>query len=226
MPKTYKIGVVEDHELLRKAFAALIRDSDEFTISIEAENGLDLIKKVTKMQAADIPDVLIIDVNMPNMNGFETVAWVKSHLSETKILIMSVMEDENVVVRLLRMGVNGYITKHSAVEEIHLAIHNIIKKGFHYSEFIAGRLLQSLRREMNIMDQTVSAANAAWETLNDNEKRLAQLSCSEYTYAEIADLMGLSSKTIEGFRSNVFSKCNVKTRVGLVMLLLRNKLVE
>jgi two-component system, NarL family, invasion response regulator UvrY len=226
MAKVYKIGIVDDHAVLRKAIISIIEDSAEFIISVEAENGIDLIKKVGKIDPKDIPDLLVIDINMPMMNGFETVSWVKSHLLETKILIMSAYADEEKVLRLIKMGVNGYLPKSSGVEEIHVVLKNILKKGFHHSDFIAEKLLDSIRREINPDNEPGEMAVSIWQSLTDNERRLAQLSCSELKYAEIADIMKLSNKTIEGYRNNLFVKCKIKTRVGLVMFLIKNKLVS
>lgn len=226
MSKVYKIGIIDDHDGIRKTFAQAIRGNSEYEISIEAGNGMELIRKVSQIHASEIPDVLLIDINMPLMDGFETVAWVKSHLTETKILIMSVYTDEEKVVRLIKMGVNGYLPKSIGVKDLYDALSNIIRKGFHYSEFIAEKLLESMKTEIPGYQATASGIKAIWNSLTENEKRLAQLCCTELTYEEIAREMKLTAKSVEGQRKSLFSKCRVNTRVGLVMFLFRNKFIE
>jgi DNA-binding NarL/FixJ family response regulator len=226
MNKVYKIGIVDDHDGIRKTIAQAIRENCEFEISIEAGNGMELIRKVSQIPASDIPDVLLIDINMPLMDGFETVSWVKSHLTETKMLIMSVYTDEEKVVRLIKMGVNGYLPKSMGVKELYDALSNIIRKGFHYSEFIAEKLLESMKTEIPGYKVTSVEVKGVWNSLTENEKRLAQLCCTELTYEEIAKEMSLTAKSVEGQRKNLFSKCRVNTRVGLVMFLFRNKFIE
>jgi len=226
MARIYKIGLVDDHHLIRKAFSEMISGFEGFSVSLEASNGIELINKVSIIEAADIPDLLIVDINMPQMNGFETVSWIKHHLHETKILIISMHTDEEKVIRLIKMGVNGYLSKDVQVSEIHSALINIIKKGFYYSAFIAEKLLDSIRGEIPGLSNPSALAAEIWGNLNTPEQKLAFLCCSELTYREIADKMGISTKSVEGYRDSLFVKCGVSSRVGLVMFMFRNKLIE
>lgn len=214
MPTT--IAIADDHQLLAQALSELIHKFDGYEVIYIAENGRDLIQQLHQQR---IPDILLLDVNMPEMDGFETAIYLQEHHPELKILTLSMMDREEHVARMVRLGVRGYLLKGCRPAELRLALDEISTKGFYYSEYLTRYLLQSIRKPMQ-------SAPAVTIQLNDREMDFLRLSCSDLTYAEIADRMCVSPRTVDGYRESLFQKLNVKSRVGMVLEGLRLSLIQ
>ena len=158
---------------------------------------------------------------MPGMDGFASVQWLKDNYPLINILVVSMVEKEESIVRMLKLGVKGYLCKDVEPKELGEALHAIINKGFYYTDFITGKLVHSLQN-----GQDTTAKITAWEQMNDRERDFLQLACSEYTYNEIASKMYLSPKTIDGYRNALFEKLHVKSRVGLALYAVKHGLVQ
>lgn len=219
-PPTVKLALVDDHTLFRKGLISLIEMvSRDYTVIFEADNGLDLQQK---LQPANQPDIILMDVNMPGMDGFATVQWLNENFPLIKILVVSMIEKEETIVRMLKLGVKGYLCKDVEPRELSDALHAVMNKGFYFTDFITGKLVHSLQ---NDHENNTTKTNAL-QLMNDREKDFLQLACSELTYNEIAGKMFLSPKTIDGYRNALFEKLQVKTRVGLVIFAIKNNLVK
>jgi two-component system, NarL family, invasion response regulator UvrY len=216
--ETVKIALVDDHKLFRKGLISLIQLAhSDCSILFEADNGLDLQNKI---DANNLPDIVLMDVNMPGMDGFATVKWLKENYPSVSILVVSMIEKEETVVQMLKLGVRGYLCKDVEPNELGEALRAIRNKGFYYTDFITGKLVHALQHNVPVVPQ-----NSGIESMNDQEKKFLQLACSEMTYHEIAGKMFLSPKTIDGYRNSLFEKLNVKSRVGLVMYAIKNRVV-
>jgi DNA-binding NarL/FixJ family response regulator len=214
-----KLALVDDHKLFRKGLRTLIESvSDDCTILFEADNGLDLQQKLS---AADQPDIILMDINMPVMDGLASVQWLNEHYPLIKTIVVSMIEKEETIVRMLKEGVRGYLCKDVEPEELRHALTEVYNKGFYYTDFITGKLVHSLQN-----DSGESTFSSTINRLNDREKDFLQLACSELTYNEIAAKMYLSPKTIDGYRNTLFEKLNVKSRVGLALFAVKNGLVK
>jgi two-component system invasion response regulator UvrY len=214
-----KLGLVDDHKLFRKGLRSLIEIvNKECTILFEADDGLDLQQKIKKDNQ---PDIIVMDVNMPRMDGFASVQWLREYYPDIKILVVSMIEKEETIVQMLKLGVRGYLCKDVEPKELGEALHTIIDKGFYYTDFITGKLVHSLQN--NIPDKQTQNG---FDQINAREKTFLQFACSEMTYNEIATRMFLSPKTIDGYRNSLFEKLSVKSRVGLVICAIRNGMVE
>lgn len=212
-----KLALVDDHVLFRKGLASLIESViSDAVILFEADNGLDLKKKIN---ADTLPDIILMDVNMPGLNGFESVKWLNERYPQIKILVVSMIEREEIITGMLKLGVKGYLCKDVEPKELGEALRAIQQKGFYYTDFITGKLVLSLQRN-EVEEKQLSAAD-----INDQERKFLQLACSELTYNEIADRMFLSPKTIDGYRGSLFEKFNVKSRVGLALYAVKHGLV-
>lgn len=212
------IGIVDDHRLFRKGLISLIEIiNPTYSITFEADNGIDLQKKLSTCTA---PSIILMDVSMPGMDGFESVKWLQENYPNIHILIVSMIEKEETIVKMLKLGVKGYVCKDVEPKELAEALHAIANKGYYYTDFITGKLVHSLRNDKDI------TPSGQREQINEREKKFLELACSELTYHEIADQMFLSPKTIDGYRNSLFEKLNVKSRVGLVLYAIRNKLVS
>lgn len=218
--QTASLVLVDDHTLFRKGLISLIEmASSDFTILYEADDGLDLQKKLHKDNQ---PDIVILDINMPGMDGFATVKWLKENFPLINILVVSMIEKEESIVRMLKMGVKGYLSKDVEPKELGEALHAILNKGFYYTDFITGKLVHSLQNEKSTDPQE----SLRLHSMTDREKDFLQLACSELTYNEIAGKMFLSPKTIDGYRNALFEKLHVKSRVGLALYAVKNGLVK
>ena len=213
--KKIQVAVADDHTLMRKALAKLISSFDSYAVLFEADNG-----KEVKDQLSNhvIPDIVLLDVNMPGLDGYETAKWIYKNYPQVKVLALSMFSDENIIIRMLRLGAKGYIMKNVEPEELKLALDSIIKKDFYLSDYISGKIISGLHRDIDHPEEPV--------VLNDKEKEFLQLVCSELTYKDIAVKMFVSPRTVDDYRNSLFEKLKVKTRVGLVMYAIRNGLVD
>jgi len=211
------VALVDDHILLRNGLANLIRSFGEYAVLFEAHNGKDLIKQ---LRPRCLPDLVLLDINMPDMDGYETALWLKHNHPGIKTLALSMYDTDNSIIRMLKNGVKGYILKDIEPWELKLALEAVIHKGFYYSEMVTGKLIHTI----NTLDEPEQKVRSLL-TLNERELEFLKLACTECTYKEIADQMYLSPRTIDGYRDTLFEKLHVKTRVGLVLYAIRNGIV-
>ncbi|MEI9917606.1 MAG: response regulator transcription factor [Bacteroidota bacterium] len=217
-PDKVKLCLVDDHKLFRKGLATLIQMvNGPYEIIFEADNGIDLQKKITN---GNPPHIALVDVNMPGMDGFETVSWLKQTHPDIKVLVVSMIEKEEAIIRMLKLGVKGYLCKDVEPHELGEALHAVVNRGFYYTDFITGRLVHALQSQ-----NSSPGASDSQPQISEREKEFLKLACSELTYNEIADKMCLSPKTIDGYRNSLFEKWNVKSRVGLVLHAIKTKVV-
>ena len=220
-----KIALVDDHNLFRKGLITLINlaDKENYLIVFEAESGKDMIRRLDKKS---LPDILILDMDMPDMDGYETMSWLQNNYPKIAVLVISMITTEEAITRMLRLGVKGYLSKDIEVEDINQALQAIYSKGYYYTDFITGKLIDSLRNESleNKGDDMLN--NTLWAKMNENERKFLKLSCTELTYEEISDRMFVSPKTVDGYRSSIFNKFNIKNRPGLIIFALKNNLVK
>ena len=174
-----------------------------------------------KIEKSNLPDIILLDINMPDMDGFATVRWLNKNHPVVKILIMSMIANEATIVRMLQLGVKGYLSKDVDPDKLKEAIVSIMNKGFYYTDFMTGKLVDSMQTE-----HTGNTTAAIFSLMSAREKEFLQLACTEFTYAEIAAKMSLSPKTIDGYRNALFEKLNVKSRVGLALFAVKNGLVN
>ncbi|MGN6418166.1 MAG: response regulator transcription factor [Pseudobacter sp.] len=216
MTTNITVGLVDDHVLLRNGLAALVKNIGHQVV-IEASDGKDLI---AKLQEQAHPQVILMDINMPVMDGYETAGYLKQNHPEIRVLALSMYDDEAAIIRMLKNGARGYILKDSDTPELKSAIEAVLSKGFYYTEMITGKLLHTI----NQTDEESTTRKVL--NLNDREMEFLKLSCSEMTYKEIADKMHLSPRTIDGYRDSLFDKLKIKTRVGLAIYAIKHGIVH
>lgn len=209
------ITVVDDHSLFRKGIINLIHQiDDKFKVINEASHGKEFLAQIKN---DEIPDVVIMDVSMPIMDGFQTTKALRELNKKIGILALTMKDDETSLIRLLKAGVNGYLNKDVDPDQLKEALHSIASTGYYYTEEVAGKLV-------NVITHPELGTNEGVE-LTEQEMRFIELACSEHTYKMIADMMCLSIKTVDGYRARLFEKLNVKSRVGLVMYAYKHNLV-
>jgi DNA-binding NarL/FixJ family response regulator len=210
------IALADDHVLLRKGLADLL-SKQGYTVLFQADNGEEFLEK---LKANPDPDVVLLDINMPKKDGYDTALWLKRNKPLIKVLALSMYDDENAIIRMLKNGARGYILKDSEPADLKAAIESVLHKGFHYSEMVTGKLIHTI----NTMDEKDSATRNTMG-LNEKEITFLKLAATELTYKEIAEQMNLSPRTIDGYRDDLFEKLNVKSRVGLVLFAIKNGIV-
>jgi DNA-binding NarL/FixJ family response regulator len=211
------VVLIDDHVLLRNGLAALIRSFDTYGVLFEAANGREFI---SLLKSKPVPDIVLLDINMPEMDGYETAIWLKNNHPEVKVLALSMYDNENAVIRMFKAGAKGYILKDCDPSELKAALDSLVSKGFFYSEMVTGRLIHSINKLDQDDDQMKNLVQ-----LSEKEITFLKLVCSEMTYKEIAEKMFLSARTIDGYRDALFEKLKVKTRVGLVIYAMKNGIV-
>jgi len=207
------IALADDHVMLRNGLASLIKNFGH-EILFEANNGDDVINKIKE---GSRPELMLMDINMPVKDGYETSSWIKENHPEIKVLALSMLDDENAIIRMIKNGARGYILKESEPSELRSAINAVLQKGFYYSEMVTGRLVHSISGtdvDNNGSQQVIQ--------LSDREIEFLKFACSEMTYKEIAAQMHLSPRTIDGYRDALFLKLDIKTRTGLVIYAIKN----
>ena len=208
-----KVALVDDHVILRKSLAILIGMLQGFEIVSEAGNGKEFIDQLDKNK---LPDIVLMDITMPVMDGVETTKWLKQNKYKIKVIALSMIKNELVIIRMLKNGARGYILKDCEPEELQTALLDVYHKGYYFNEFVTPQLQTESEDEKAVSKQMV----------NERELEFLRLVCSEKSYKEIADDMGASPRTIDGYRDALFRKLNVCTRVGLVLYALKNDLVR
>jgi two-component system invasion response regulator UvrY len=212
------VALVDDHILLRNGLANLIRDFGDYTVLFEANNGKDFQASLKHFVE---PAIVLLDINMPEMDGYETAAWIKQAHPDIKVLALSMDDKDGAIIRMLRNGARGYILKDTEPVELRRALSDVLSKGFYYSDIVTGKLIHNIRSANDTEGDPRHTA-----ALSENELQFLKLACSEMTYKEIADTMHLSPRTIDGYRDSLFDRLAVRTRVGLAIYAIRNDIVR
>ena len=211
--KKRTVVIVDDHLLFAQSLKGLIDTFEEFTVLYHAINGKDLIEKLETI--SNKPDIILMDINMPIMNGIETTYWLKKNIPEIKVLALSMEDDEMLIIKMIKKGAKGYLLKDIHPNELHTALNDVIEDGFYHTKRVSKTLQKSFASEIKDASE-----------ISENEMKVLKYACSEKTYKEIAQEMHLSPKTIDGYRDSLFKKTGVKSRVGLVIYALKKGLHE
>ncbi|MBS0646338.1 MAG: response regulator transcription factor [Verrucomicrobia bacterium] len=209
-----KVGLVDDHQLILKSLSLMLESFGEYEVTVEALNGIDLKQK---MQLKNhIPDIMLIDVNMPLMNGIETAKWLSENYPSIKLVALSMNDTDQTIIQMFRAGCNAYILKETRPAELEKALKEIREKGYYNADI--GNL--SFKRLLQSRDEIETLKISA------REKEFLTHACSEMTYKEIASKMCLSERTVDGYRESLFEKFHVQSRVGLCLEALRKGLAS
>ena len=217
MTESKTIAIVDDHAMFRKGLVSLVNLFPGYQVQLEAANGQDLI---TQLKPDRIPNILLLDIVMPEMDGYATARWVRANYPEIRILALSTMEGENAIIKMIRNGARGYVLKDAEPVELKSALDDVISLGYFFNELMTRTVLQNVHQ----LDPAADDAGV-FSKLTANELIFLKLACSEKTYFEIAKEMILSERTIDGYRDSIFKKLNVTTRVGMALYAVKNGLV-
>ena len=210
-----KVIIADDHVLMRNALSRLVGTLEGYEVLAEADNGRDLKNKILQHL---VPDIVLLDVNMPEMDGFQTTEWLHKNYPHIRVLVLSMLSDERTIIKMFRLGAKGYLLKNTDPEELKKALDAIVAKNVYLSDYVSGKLVSGLNKYNELDEKPVF--------LVEREKELLRWVCSELSYKDIAEKMNLSPRTVDDYRQALFTKLKVHSRVGLVLYAIRNALVE
>jgi DNA-binding NarL/FixJ family response regulator len=219
MPDLKYIAIVDDHTMFRKGLVMLIDLFHSYKVMLDVANGKELIDRFNG--AERLPDIVLLDIQMPEMDGYATAEWLRVNHPDIKVLALSTMDSDATIIKMIRHGARGFILKDAEPKELQLAFDEVIQKGYFYNDMLTRKVLQSLHR----ITADGSSMNI-FVSLTERELEFIKHACSEKSYAEIASEMFLSERTIDGYRDALFRKLQVGTRVGLVIYAIKNNIVK
>ena len=205
------IAIVDDHTLFRNGVAGLMSEFEELQVVFEAGNGQQMQQMLPKNP---LPQVILMDINMPVIDGYEATSWLKEKYPLIKVLALSMFEDDKAVIKMIRSGACGYVLKESKPRDLLEAIMAINEKGVYINEMVSGKLIRSVTDKEDAPD------------FSNRELDFLKHCCSELTYKEIADKMFVSPRTVDNYREALFQKLNIKSRTGLVLYAIQNQVFK
>lgn len=209
-----KVGLVDDHQLFLKSLSLMLDSFKNYNVILEASNGKDLQEKIAGRK--ELPEIILLDVNMPVMNGPDTARWLADNYPEIKVVALSMNADDDAIISMFKAGTCAYLLKDTHPTELEKALDEVNRKGYYNAD--AGNI--------NFRKILMKAGDAEEIFLTPKEHIFLPLVCSELTYKQIAAEMGLAERTIDGYREALFKKFNVQSRVGLCLEALRKGLVK
>lgn len=208
------IGLVDDHQLFLKSLILMLESFKNYDVVVEAFNGKELQEKL--LAAKVLPDIMLIDVAMPVMDGIETAKWLTETYPAVKLVALSMNDNDNSIIAMIKAGCCAYLLKDTHPTELEKALEAIYKKGYYNGDLVN----INYRRLMLTENESTNAL------ITDRDKEFLKLASSDLTYKQIAVLMKVSERTVDSFREALFQKLNVQSRVGMVMEALRRNLIN
>ena len=218
MNKELSIILVDDHIIVRSGLKALIHAMGNFRVVNEYCNGQELIDALATNN--NLPDLLIMDLAMPEMDGEETMRWLQQHFPAQKVLILTWDTNEKKIIELFRLGVRGYLLKNCTSEILKKAIDDTCHTGYYHSELLQSAIMKDTKAK--------DAKMQLQQRISEREKIFLQLVCDkqEHTYDMIADIMKVHRRTVDGYRESLFVKFNIRSKTGLVLFAIKHGLIE
>ena len=209
-PGMIKIALVDDHIVLRKSLAALIDTLEDFEVVFQADNGLHCMDQLKNNPE---PDIILLDITMPLMGGVQTASLLKQVYPKIKILALTMMHSDQVILPMVKNGARGYLLKDCDTAELKTALHAVSDNGYYYNHLLTRKMVNN--------DPIIHN-----KLLNDRELVFLKWACTELTHKEIAQEMQVSPRTIDGYRDSLFKKLQVNSRVGIAIYAIKHGLVQ
>jgi DNA-binding NarL/FixJ family response regulator len=211
-----KVAIADDHTLFRTGVKTSLSMRKDIQMVAEAENGMQLLNLLKHIK----PDVILLDIHMPIMDGYTTLPEIKKQYPDMKVIMLSMNNDPSIITKMMEIGANSYLTKESDSEVIYQAIKTCYEQEFYFNDLTNKALLNGLRtkKPVELIPSEVH--------LNEKEITILKLMCEEKTTKEIADMVDLSPRTVEAIRDKLKTKTGVKSMAGLVMYAVKAGIVE
>lgn len=216
-PKNIVVALADDHQLVRNSIARLVESFPRCFVVFQADNGEDMINYLKK-KTTIYPDILLLDISMPIMDGFETVTELTKSFPSIRVIALTMNTSEQSVVKMLKKGARGFLSKNTEAHELQRAIETVYDKGFYLPEEFSWKLASGIR-DINDMPAEPSE-------LSEKEKEFLRFNCSDLTTDGIAKKMFVSARTVEGYRIGLYEKLKVRTRMGLAFYAIQNGIVS
>jgi DNA-binding NarL/FixJ family response regulator len=214
---TVNIAIADDHKIFKEGIRYALKDKKRIHILWEAENGLDLMCKM----AETCPDVLLLDISMPEMDGINAIKLLRKQYEEAKIIVLTMYDEQEMITRMMEMGANAYLIKNTDPEEIYQAILTCMNNDFYFNDLVNKAVLTKLQSK-----KTARQFYPTQVKFSDKELRILRLLADDKTTEEISKQVFLSPRTVETIRQNMKSKVGAKTIAGLIVYGMRNQLIE
>ncbi|WP_298513684.1 response regulator transcription factor [uncultured Kordia sp.] len=214
--QTISVGIADDHMLFREGVKLIIENFENITPVLEAENGHDLFTQLKN----NVPDVILLDLEMPVMDGIEATQRLREEYPDVKILILSMHKEQRMITYLMEIGANGYLLKDAAPETFEEAIRTVYAKGFYFNEFVSHAMLNGLRDKSKTPPKIGKDFH-----LTSREEEVLALIAEGLTTVEIGEKLFLSKRTIEGHRNNLLSKLGAKNTASLIIKAIKENLI-
>jgi len=212
-----KYLIADDHKIFRQGLKYALADDHKLKLTGEAENGIQLMELIKKQE----PDVVLLDLKMPEMDGVEATKRMHNLHPSIKILMLTSYDEEQLIIHLLENGANGYLLKNSDPSEIKKAIHSVYENDYYFNDIVSHSMLRNITRKNQAQSRVSDQVK-----LNDRETEVLKLICQEQTTVEIASKIFLSPRTIEGIRTALIEKLGVRNTAGLVIYALKSGIVS
>lgn len=213
--RVIKVAIADDHALFRAGVKTALSAKKDVELIAEADNGMQLLNLLRHIE----PDIILLDIQMPIMDGIQTLPEIRKLRPEAKVIILSMHNDHSMISKLMEIGANSYLTKNSDSETIYQAIKTCFEQEFFFNELTNKALLTGLRTKRN------DIAGPQDVNLSDKEVRVLKLMCEEKTTKEIADIVEISPRTVEAIRDKLKTKTGAKSMAGLVMYAVKNGII-
>lgn len=215
-----RVAITDDQVLFRRGMASIINTFENISIVLEADNGRILLDSLQNFEP--IPDVVLLDLSMPELNGIETTKLLHVHYPSIKIIILSVYGEDRFVTHLMELGVNAYLFKNVEPEEVERAIRTVIDKDFYFNE----AFLNAMKNRLSNKRQKITLTDNIPSTLTSREIEVLSLICKQRTAQEIADQLFISVRTVDGHRNNLLEKTGARNSAGLVLFAIKHRLID
>ncbi len=214
-----KIAIADDHELFRIGISKILQGYKGFDVILEVDHGESLLKAIE--MSSQLPDVILLDIRMPVMDGFEAMEVLTKNFPSIKIIVLSVHDKARHIIRMIELGAHGYLLKNTHPEEVVESIKKVMEQDYYFNDKINSLLQKVIRyKGNNSIDKEIPVS------ITDREQEVLELICKEHTTNEIADILCLSARTIEGHRKNLVNKLGVRNVAGLVVYAIKQELVS
>ena len=213
-----KIAIADDQKLFRKGITALIKSFEHMEVVFEAENGLELLSLCENFE--NTPDIILLDLSMPEMNGLDALKVLKEKYPLISIIVLTSHELESFILATIQAGANGYLAKNAEPEEVEKAIREVYKNDFYFTLPMLEIMRKGLVKKTNLIKLDEQ------DHLTNREKEVLSLICEQLNSSEIAEKLFLSARTVEGHRNNLLLKTKSRNTAGLVLYALKHKLFD